>query len=465
MNITDTSSDNVCGSKRQLFTTRYTYGSQDQEYVFSCRGRPFVALVSPNYPTPTSSLFDYDLIKSLGLKLTDLQCKKFFFAGNKFRILGRVSTTVQCIQNGRSTSNFHLKGLVISDLNKILDTHCVAGTKMKQQLNDLCSETDDPPDDDDLTDDLDNDQFHHGPGEDIDERNSETKGKVNSKSAKRKSESKAHNITKKPSFKRADDDPAAEDVGQSDGVCQRHHVLQDGHSDAESNSSSPGVKVGSISSHLASQLHPDLKLSTGAGEAFLLTQDMADYWVRVISSAPKVMPPISPEIEKYGGGYSSAPRTNMPPGTCPRPTSLYSIGHNLSDTHDSYRTKLTLDSYNFWSQYAKSSEGNIIRMSCIDGKPRVVNVDVEDGKDDMLRVGDWTKLEDPTSHQARHVLIASLRRAAPDRVCQACSYMLQHSCPLPTNTKHCAQCCDDVKLKTEFVLQNQALHKERMKLN
>ena len=196
-----------------------------------------------------------------------------------------------------------------------------------------------------------------------------------------------------------------------------------------------------------------------------MTADKADYWVRVISSAPKVMPPISSKVEEYAGGYDSAPRTNMPPGTCPRPTSLYSIGHNLSDAHDEYRTKLTLDSYNFWSQYAKSSEGNIIRMSCIDGKPRVVNVDVEDGKDDMLRVGDWTKLEDPTSHQARHVLIASLRRAAPDRVCQACSYMLQHSCPLPTNTKHCAQCCDDVKLKTEFVLQNQALHKERMKLN
>ena len=92
--MTDTSSDNVCSSKRQLFTTRYTYGSQDQEYVFSCRGRPFVALVSSHYPTPTSSLLDYDLIKSLGLKLSDLQCKKYFFAGNKFSILGQISKTV-----------------------------------------------------------------------------------------------------------------------------------------------------------------------------------------------------------------------------------------------------------------------------------------------------------------------------------------------------------------------------------
>ena len=181
----DTSSDNVCSSKHQLFTTRYTYGSQDQEYVFSCRGRPFAALVSPNYPTPTSSLFDYDLIKSLGLKVTDLQCRKFFFAGNKFRILGRVSTTVQCVQNGRSTSNFHLKGLVISDLNKILDTHCIAGAKLQQQL--ASAEAD--PSDDDLDDDLTDDQDVVGVSNN--ERKCKTNRQVKPRSAKRKSVEKA----------------------------------------------------------------------------------------------------------------------------------------------------------------------------------------------------------------------------------------------------------------------------------
>ena len=144
----DTSSDNVGNSKINLFTKCYTYGNRDQEYVFTCRGRPFVALVSPNFSTPTSSLLDYDLIKSLGLKMTDIQCKKFFFAGNRFRILGRVSTTVQCVQDGRSGSNFHLKGFVISDLNKVLDTHCVAGHKMQQQLSKLSDKAEDVSDDD-----------------------------------------------------------------------------------------------------------------------------------------------------------------------------------------------------------------------------------------------------------------------------------------------------------------------------
>ena len=91
--------------------------------------------MSSNLPTPTSNLIDYDLIRDLSLKMTDLQCQKFHFAGNKFRILGKVSTTVQCIKEGSlSGVNFHIKALVVSDLNKIMDTHCVAGVKMKDFL-------------------------------------------------------------------------------------------------------------------------------------------------------------------------------------------------------------------------------------------------------------------------------------------------------------------------------------------
>ena len=291
--MTDTSSDIVDSSKHQLFTTRYTYGSQDLEYVFSCRGRPFVALVSPNYPTPTSSLFDYDLVKSLGLKLTDLQCRKYFFAGNKFRILGRISTTVQCVQNGRSGSNFHLKGLVIADLNKVLDTHCVAGAKLQQQLVIAEADLSDDDNDDDLTDD----QAHQDVVEEyINERKCKTNRQVNG-SAKRKSVAKAQNVVKKPSVRRtgprADDDPAPIAVGQGGGVCQRHHVLQDDVSDVWSDGpSSPGID--SIPDHLARQINPTLPLSTPATEALSLTGNKAEHWVRVISEAPKVMPPSSP---------------------------------------------------------------------------------------------------------------------------------------------------------------------------
>ena len=126
-----------CGSQQQLFTTRYSYGSRDQEFVFCCRGRPFAALVSPNLSTPTSSLLDFDFVKTLGLKITDLQCKKFYFSRNKMRILGRIFATVQCIQNGSTGSNFHIKGFVVANLAKLMDTHCVAGNKMQHQIQSL----------------------------------------------------------------------------------------------------------------------------------------------------------------------------------------------------------------------------------------------------------------------------------------------------------------------------------------
>ena len=117
------------------FTTSYKYPSADQEFIFTCKGRPFAAMVYSNFPLPTSNLLDYDLVQKLGLKMTDIQCRKFHFHGNKFRILGRVSTAVQCVQDGRiSGNNYHIKGFVVSDLNQLLDTHCVAGNRMKQFL-------------------------------------------------------------------------------------------------------------------------------------------------------------------------------------------------------------------------------------------------------------------------------------------------------------------------------------------
>lgn len=127
-------SDCFSRMKKKMFTTINKYSSHEQEFVFVCKGKPFATLVSSNLPTPTSNLVDFDLVRDLNLKMTDLQCRKFYFAGNKFRILGRVSTTVQCLEGVLSGENFHIKGLVVADLNKILDAHCVAGGKMKQFL-------------------------------------------------------------------------------------------------------------------------------------------------------------------------------------------------------------------------------------------------------------------------------------------------------------------------------------------
>ena len=112
----------------------YKYGNDEKEYVFCVKGRPFPCLVSPYLPTPTASLLDYDLVRSLGLKMTDLQCKKFSYSGFKMRILGKISLTVQCIHDGVSSGTFHIKANVVLDLAKNLDTECVAGTKMAAQL-------------------------------------------------------------------------------------------------------------------------------------------------------------------------------------------------------------------------------------------------------------------------------------------------------------------------------------------
>jgi len=131
-NVMDEDFSRIDGS---TFTTNYKYNSEEQEFIFCCKGKPFATLVTSNIPTPTFNLLDFDLIRDLGLKMTDLQCRKFHYAGNKFRILGKVSTTVQCIDKGSlSGVNFHIKGLVVSDLNRVLDSHCVAGTKLKEFL-------------------------------------------------------------------------------------------------------------------------------------------------------------------------------------------------------------------------------------------------------------------------------------------------------------------------------------------
>ena len=112
----------------------YEYGNDEKEYIFCVKGRPFPCLVSPHLPTPTSSLLDYTLVRDLGLKMTDLQCHKFSFAGYKMRILGKIAVTVQCIHDGVSSGCFHIKANVVLDLAKNLDTECVAGNKMAALL-------------------------------------------------------------------------------------------------------------------------------------------------------------------------------------------------------------------------------------------------------------------------------------------------------------------------------------------
>ena len=66
--MTDYNFDN-CPVTNGVLTTSYTYGDTDKEYVFSCKGRPFAALVSSNLPIPTSTLLDYDLAQTISSSL------------------------------------------------------------------------------------------------------------------------------------------------------------------------------------------------------------------------------------------------------------------------------------------------------------------------------------------------------------------------------------------------------------
>ena len=115
-------------------TTSYKYGNNDVEYVLCSRGRPFVTLLSPNTPTPTSSLIDHNLVRELGLKIGDLQCKKFFYCGEQLRILGTISTTVQCVSDGFVSGSFQLTANVIEHLQTNFDVHSIAGMKLTKML-------------------------------------------------------------------------------------------------------------------------------------------------------------------------------------------------------------------------------------------------------------------------------------------------------------------------------------------
>ena len=118
----------------KVSTTFYQYGNDDEEYVLCSRGRPFVTLVSQNKTTPTSTLIDFGLVKELGLKMSDLQCKKFYFYGEQLRMLGTISTTVQCVQNGFICGSFQLRANVIEHLQKRFDVHSIAGMKLTKML-------------------------------------------------------------------------------------------------------------------------------------------------------------------------------------------------------------------------------------------------------------------------------------------------------------------------------------------
>lgn len=129
-------------------TLSYNYGAGNQEFVFSCKNRPFAVLCSSNLPTPAATMIDHNLVMELGLKMSDLQCKKICFAGRKLRLLGKISTTVQCIKEGKMFANIQLRASVVENLGDAIDSHCIAGQKMSLLLGASVPSLDEDNDDD-----------------------------------------------------------------------------------------------------------------------------------------------------------------------------------------------------------------------------------------------------------------------------------------------------------------------------
>ena len=111
------------------------YPNQEKEYIFCVKGRPFGCLVSPHLPTPSSTLVDYNMVRDLGIKMTDLQYTKFPYCGHKMRVLGKISMTVQTIHDGFVSGNIPFKANVVLDLAKNLEIDSVAGVKMRKRLS------------------------------------------------------------------------------------------------------------------------------------------------------------------------------------------------------------------------------------------------------------------------------------------------------------------------------------------
>ena len=117
-----------------MITTSYKYeGGAETEFVFCCKGRPFTVLVSSHLKTP-STLIDYQLVRDLGLKMTDLQCQRYSLGGHKMRIMGHVSVGVQTLVDGFVGGSIQFNAKVVLDLYKSLDAFSVCGPKLATKL-------------------------------------------------------------------------------------------------------------------------------------------------------------------------------------------------------------------------------------------------------------------------------------------------------------------------------------------
>ena len=131
-------------SSSEYVTLCYDNYPDQREFVFSMKGRPFAMLSTQKLPVPTTSLIDFTLVSELGLKMSDLQCSKFSYGGQKFRVLGKISQTVQTITNGMISGTVHMRASVVEGLRTVFDSHGIAGKKFSELLTRKVSHTSPP---------------------------------------------------------------------------------------------------------------------------------------------------------------------------------------------------------------------------------------------------------------------------------------------------------------------------------
>ena len=119
---------------RECQTACQDYSPDMKEFIFAIKGRPFAMLSSQKLPVPPVSLIDFNLVRDLGLEMHDLQCTKYTFGGRKLRVLGRISQTLQTIQDGAISGTAHVRANVVENLYQAFDTHSIAGQKMVNTL-------------------------------------------------------------------------------------------------------------------------------------------------------------------------------------------------------------------------------------------------------------------------------------------------------------------------------------------
>ena len=118
----------------KYITLSYDGPHGDREFVVACKGRPFSILTTPNFPISASTMRDFNLVRDLKIRMSELQCAKFHYGGHKLRILGKISTSVQCIKDGNQAGTLHLKATVVQDLYQTFETHSIAGTKLSEKF-------------------------------------------------------------------------------------------------------------------------------------------------------------------------------------------------------------------------------------------------------------------------------------------------------------------------------------------